>query len=54
VVDTILKEANERHVDLIAMPTDGHLGFLDALRGSTTERMIRHACCPKHFTTVEL
>jgi len=35
VVETILKEAKEQQVDLIAMPTAGHHGLLDALRGST-------------------
>src|SRR6516162_6521196 len=34
------------HVDFIGMPTAGHHGVLDALRGSTTERVIRHAPCP--------
>jgi nucleotide-binding universal stress UspA family protein len=38
--------AIELDVDLIAMPTAGHHGVLDALRGSTTERVIRHAPCP--------
>ncbi|MFA9561341.1 MAG: universal stress protein [Nitrospirota bacterium] len=28
------------------MPTQGHNGFLDALRGSTTERVIREARGP--------
>jgi nucleotide-binding universal stress UspA family protein len=46
VVATILKTAEEQHADLIAMPTTGHHGFLDALRGSTTERVLRHAPCP--------
>jgi hypothetical protein len=32
--------------DLIVMPTQGHHGFLDALRGSTTERIVRRADCP--------
>ena len=32
--------------DLIGMATAGHHGFLDALRGSTTERVIRQAPCP--------
>ncbi|MCB0790744.1 MAG: universal stress protein [Flavobacteriales bacterium] len=32
--------------DLIAMATAGHDGFLDALRGSTTERVLRLAACP--------
>ncbi len=46
VVSTILETAEEQQADLIAMPTAGHHGFLDALRGSTTERVIRHAPCP--------
>jgi len=45
-VSTILTTAKEQQVDLIAMPTAGHHGFLDALRGSTTERVLRHAPCP--------
>jgi hypothetical protein len=28
------------------MPTAGHQGFLDVLRGSTSERVLRHAPCP--------
>lgn len=46
VVDEILAAATEREVDLIAMSTRGHHGFLDALRGSTTEQVIRRAACP--------
>jgi nucleotide-binding universal stress UspA family protein len=46
VVETIVDAAIELDVDLIAMPTAGHHGVLDALRGSTTERVIRHAPCP--------
>ena len=46
VVETILKAAQEQEVDLIAMPTAGNRGFLDAMRGSTTERVLRHAPCP--------
>lgn len=46
VVGTILKAAAEQQADLIAMPTAGHRGFLDAVRGSTTERVLRHAPCP--------
>lgn len=44
VVPTILAEA--RACDLIVMPTEGHHGFLDALRGSTTEQVLREAACP--------
>jgi nucleotide-binding universal stress UspA family protein len=32
--------------DLIAMATDGRSGFLEALRGSHTERVLRSANCP--------
>jgi nucleotide-binding universal stress UspA family protein len=46
VVNTIVDAAIELDVDLIGMPTAGHHGVLDALRGSTTERVIRHAPCP--------
>lgn len=46
VVEAILNEANDWPADLIAMPTAGHHGFLDALRGSTTERVLRRAPCP--------
>jgi len=44
VVDQILDAS--RDADLIAMVTEGHDGVLDALRGSTTERVVRHAQCP--------
>jgi len=46
VIDSILNAAVEFDVDLIGMPTAGHHGILDALRGSTTDRVIRHAPCP--------
>jgi nucleotide-binding universal stress UspA family protein len=46
VVDEILAVAAGCQADLIAMATAGHQGFLDALRGSTTERVLRHAPCP--------
>jgi nucleotide-binding universal stress UspA family protein len=46
VVDAIVTAANEWPADLIGMPTAGHHGFLDALRGSTTERVLRQAPCP--------
>jgi nucleotide-binding universal stress UspA family protein len=45
-VEQILKVAAEQPADLIAMTTQGHQGFLDALRGSTTERVLRAARCP--------
>lgn len=46
VVNEILAAAAAGQADLIAMATAGHRGFLDALRGSTTERVLRHAPCP--------
>jgi len=46
VVQTILDYERELEADLIVMPTQGHQGFLDALRGSTTEQIVREAKCP--------
>jgi nucleotide-binding universal stress UspA family protein len=45
-VDTILQQATELATDLILMTTDGPDGFLDGLRGTTSERVLRHAHCP--------
>jgi nucleotide-binding universal stress UspA family protein len=45
-VQTILAAAIEYDADLICMPTAGRQGVVDALRGSTTERVIRQAPCP--------
>jgi len=45
VVNSILDAALEYDVDLIGMPTAGHHGILDGLRGSTTERVLRQAPC---------
>jgi nucleotide-binding universal stress UspA family protein len=46
VIETLLHIAQDNHADMIAMPTAGHHGFLDALRGSTTEQVLRRASCP--------
>jgi hypothetical protein len=46
IEETILRIARDYHADMIALPTAGHHGFLDALRGSTTERVLRRAPCP--------
>lgn len=46
VVQAILEQAEIERADLIAMPTAGHDGLLDMLRGSTTERVMRQARCP--------
>ncbi|MDT7040772.1 universal stress protein [Candidatus Nitronereus thalassa] len=53
VVEQILKIAEDRAPDLIVMATQGHQGFLDALRGSTTERVLRAASCPILAVPVE-
>ncbi len=46
VVDTILAAAKEVRADLIVMTTAGRDGFLDGLRGSTTERVLRGGTVP--------
>jgi nucleotide-binding universal stress UspA family protein len=46
VVTTILDVARECTADLIVMTTAGRHGFLDALRGSTTERVLRSGTVP--------
>jgi nucleotide-binding universal stress UspA family protein len=46
VVSSTVDAAIELDTDMIVMPTAGHRGLLDTLRGSTTERVIRHAPCP--------
>jgi nucleotide-binding universal stress UspA family protein len=46
IVETIVRVAQDQSFDMVAMPTAGRVGFLDALRGSTTERVLRHASCP--------
>ena len=45
-VEKILEVAEEIDADLVVMSTAGHHGFLDALRGSTTERVLRKLSCP--------
>lgn len=46
VVETILQTADEINADLLIMPTEGRNGFFDALRGSTTERVLQRIACP--------
>jgi nucleotide-binding universal stress UspA family protein len=43
VVQTIVEVADEIGAELIVMATAGHKGFMDALRGSTTEEVLRKA-----------
>jgi hypothetical protein len=44
--NTILQTATELRADLIVMTTDGLDGFLDGLRGTTSQRVLRKAPCP--------
>ena len=44
--EAILQAADSAAADLIMMTTDGPDGFLDGLRGSTSERVLREARCP--------
>jgi nucleotide-binding universal stress UspA family protein len=46
VIDTILNFAAHVKADLIAMPTAGRHGLLDAVRGSTTARVLDDARWP--------
>ena len=46
VFEAIISKAAETHTGAIIMTTAGHQSFMEALRGSTTERIIREADCP--------
>jgi len=46
VIQTIVNTAREIEADLIVMSTDGRNGFLDGLRGSHSERVLRHGAAP--------
>lgn len=46
VVEGILSAADRCGADLLVMSTGGRQGFLDALRGTTTEQVIRRVRCP--------
>ncbi|HKP69231.1 MAG TPA: universal stress protein [Pyrinomonadaceae bacterium] len=46
VIQTIVDVSNENDADLIVMTTDGRNGFLDGLRGSHSERVLRLAGMP--------
>ena len=52
-VKGIMGVAAELIPDLICMTTAGHQGLLDALRGSTTQRVLRAAPCPVLTITAE-
>ena len=46
VLEEILRTEHDWQPELMVLATHGHLDFLDALRGSTTERLLRRARCP--------
>lgn len=46
VIEAIHQAACETDAELIVMTTDGRNGFLDALRGSHSERLLRESRCP--------
>jgi nucleotide-binding universal stress UspA family protein len=46
VVEEIDRTAREIDADLIVMSTEGRNGFLDALRGSHSEQVLRQSRCP--------
>ena len=46
VIGSIVNAAKEHKVGLIVMATDGRNGFLDGIRGSHSERVLRHGAAP--------
>lgn len=46
VIDGIVKAAKDFDADLIVMATDGRNGFMDGLRGSHSERILRYSAAP--------
>jgi nucleotide-binding universal stress UspA family protein len=46
VITEIIKAIYQNAVDLIVMATAGQHGFLDALRGSVTQQILRRVACP--------
>ena len=46
VIEGIVKSAKEHKADLIVLATDGRNGFLDVLRGSHSERILRYGVAP--------
>jgi nucleotide-binding universal stress UspA family protein len=46
VIEGIVKTARDFEADLVVMPTDGRNGFLDGLRGSHSERVLRYSATP--------
>jgi nucleotide-binding universal stress UspA family protein len=46
VIHAIVDAADELDADLVVMSTDGRSGFLEALRGSHTERVLQQVHAP--------
>ena len=46
VIQGIIDAAHETDADLVVMSTDGRNGFLDAFRGSHSERVLKHVPAP--------
>ena len=46
IIQSIVDTAKDLEADLIVMSTDGRNGFLDGLRGSHSERVLRHGAAP--------
>ena len=46
ITQVILQTARGMEADLIVMSTEGRHGFLDALRGSQSEQVLRQCACP--------
>ena len=46
VIEGIIKSAKQHKADLILLATDGRNGFLDAIRGSHSERILRYGVAP--------
>jgi nucleotide-binding universal stress UspA family protein len=46
ITQVILQTAHGMEADLIVMSTEGRHGFLDALRGSNSEQVLRQCACP--------
>lgn len=53
VIESIVRTAKDLSVDVIVMPTDGRNEFLDALRGSHSERVLRYGVAPLLTVPVE-
>jgi len=53
IIDAIVQTASDMDTNLIVMSTDGRNGFLDALRGSHSERVLHQTPCPLLAIPVE-